>query len=106
MNELLVLFIPSSNLVPDSSCMIPTGAVVGWIGAGGTLGGVLFSIAFRELSYRKAFTTMGVAAAGSAFLSLFMNMKSLTAIYQEKMKAEHIKNNNNFTFHDDAPFSR
>lgn len=82
------------------------GAVVGWIGAGGTLGGVLFSIAFRDLSYRKAFVTMGMAASGSAFLSLFMNMKSLSAIYQEKMRAEHIKNNNNFVFHDDAPFSR
>ena len=30
-------------------------------------------------------------------------MKSLNAIYEEKMRAEHIKNNNNFVFHDDAP---
>ena len=73
------------------------------MGAGGTLGGVLFSIFFREFPYERAFLTMGLAASGSAFLSLFMNMKSLNAIYEEKMRAEHIKNNNNFVFHDDAP---
>ena len=77
--------------------------MVGWIGGGGTMGGVLFSVVFRELSYKSAFITMGLAAAGSAFLSLFMNMKSLTRIYQEKMRAENIKNNNNFVFHDDLP---
>ena len=46
---------------------------------------------------------MGLSAAASAFLSIFMNLKSLEAIYHEKIKAEHIKNNNNFVFHDDAP---
>lgn len=76
---------------------------MGWIGGGGTMGGVIFSLVFRELSYKRAFITMGLAASGSAFLSFFMNMKSLAAIYQEKMRAEHIKNNNNFVFHDDAP---
>ena len=76
---------------------------MGWIGGGGTMGGVVFSLFFREFSYRKAFVTMGLAASGSAFLSLFMNMKSLEAIYLEKIKAEHIKTNGNFVFHDDAP---
>ena len=76
---------------------------MGWVGAGGTMGGVIFSIFFREFSYERAFLSMGLAACGSAFLSLFMNMKSLNAIYEEKMKADHIKNNNNFVFHDDAP---
>ncbi|CAB9501443.1 affinity nitrate transporter 2 [Seminavis robusta] len=81
-----------------------TGAVVGWIGAGGTLGGVIFSVFFREFeSNQKAFLAMGLTAAGSAFLSIFMNMKSLAAIYQEKIQAEYIKTNNNFVFHDDAP---
>ena len=79
------------------------GAVVGWVGAGGTLGGVIFSIFFRELSYQKAFIAMGLAAVASSFLSIFMNIKSLNAIYEEKMRAEHIKNNNNLVFHDDAP---
>ena len=79
---------------------------MGWIGAGGTLGGVIFSVFFRELGYRTAFASMGAVASGSAFLSIFMNMKSLTAIYHEKIKAEHIKNNNNFVFHDDAPVDR
>ena len=67
------------------------------------MGGVIFSLFFRELSYQKAFVSMGVAAIASSFLSIFMNMKSLNAIYKEKTMTEHIKNNNNFTFHDDAP---
>ena len=67
------------------------------------MGGVIFSIFFRELSYQKAFIAMGLAAVGSSFLSIFINIKSLNAIYEEKMRAEHIKNNNNFVFHDDAP---
>lgn len=76
---------------------------MGWIGGGGTMGGVIFSLFFRQFSYKKAFITMGLSAAASAFLSIFMNLKSLEAIYHEKIKAEHIKNNNNFVFHDDAP---
>jgi len=80
-----------------------TGAVVGWVGGGGTLGGVIFSIFFRELSYQNAFFWMGISACASSFLSIFMNFQSLAAIYQEKTKAEHIKNNNHFVFHDDAP---
>ena len=67
------------------------------------MGGVIFSIFFRELSYQNAFMAMGLVAAASSFLSIFMNTKSLNAIYEEKMRAEHIKNNNNFVFHDDAP---
>lgn len=85
------------------SCVDAIGAVVGWVGAGGTLGGVIFSMLFRELSYQKAFIAMGLSACGSAFLSLLMNIKSLNAIYEEKMRAEHIKTNNNLVFHDDAP---
>lgn len=82
-------------------CVKCTGAVVGWVGAGGTLGGVIFSIFFRELSYQKAFLAMGLAAVASSFLSVLMNFKSLNRIYEEKMRTERIKNNNNFVFHDD-----
>lgn len=82
-----------------------SGAVVGWVGAGGTLGGVLFSILFREFHYEKAFLLMGLTASGSSVLSLFMNMKSLAAIYKEKMRAENLKNTNNAVFHDDLPYS-
>ena len=79
-----------------------TGAVVGWVGAGGTLGGVGFSLLFREFDYEKAFLFMGISACGSALLSIFMNMKSLAAIYREKMRTETIKNSN-AVFHDDLP---
>jgi hypothetical protein len=69
------------------------------------LGGVLFSILFREFDYEKAFLLMGLISSGSAFLSLFMNMKSLAAIYKEKMRADHLTNSNNAVFHDDLPYS-
>ena len=76
------------------------------VGGGGTLGGVIFSFFFREMrTYQEAFLWMGVTASASAFLSIFMNIKSLTAIYHEKLRAEHIKTNNNFVFHDDAPIN-
>ena len=71
------------------------------------MGGVLFSMVFREFDdYKRSFLVMGLAAAASSTLCIFMNLKSLAAIYHEKIRAEHIKNNNNFVFHDDAPHAQ
>ena len=51
---------------------------MGWVGAGGNVGGACFSIFFIHFDYEQAFTFMGVAASASAILSCFMNVKSLT----------------------------
>lgn len=50
-----------------------TGSVVGWVGAGGNFGGVIFAIFFREYSYEKAFTLMGITSALSGLLSWILN---------------------------------
>lgn len=52
--------------------------MVGWVGAGGNIGGACFSVLFINFSYEKAFTLMGLSASASAFLSCLMNCKKLT----------------------------
>mmetsp|Transcript_39208 Transcript_39208/g.80316 ORF Transcript_39208/g.80316 Transcript_39208/m.80316 type:complete len:217 (-) Transcript_39208:204-854(-) len=57
-----------------------TGSVAGLVGAGGNLGGVVFSIIFRYYEYRPAFILMGVIAAASALLSPLIQIKDHSAI--------------------------
>jgi len=52
-----------------------TGSVTGIVGAGGNVGAVGFGLAFRELSYRKAYNIMGYSVIASAFISIFYNIK-------------------------------
>jgi len=49
-----------------------TGSIVGVVGAGGNVGGICFSLLFREYSYERAFTTMGWCVVGSSLLSFFI----------------------------------
>ena len=58
-----------------------TGSVAGLVGAGGNLGGVVFSIIFRYYQYRPAFIIMGVIAAGSALLSPLIVIQGQSAIF-------------------------
>ena len=52
-----------------------TGAITGIIGAGGNVGAVCFSFAFRQLEYDTAFIIMGVTIIASCFLSFFINIE-------------------------------
>lgn len=56
-----------------------TGSVVGWVGAGGNIGGACFSVLFIKYDYERAFALMGLLAAASSVLSCFMNVKKLTS---------------------------
>lgn len=56
-----------------------TGSVVGWVGAGGNIGGACFSVLFIQYDYERAFALMGLLAAASSILSCFMNVKKLTS---------------------------
>jgi hypothetical protein len=51
-----------------------TGTVTGITGAGGNVGAVAFGLAFRQLSYDKAFLIMGASVFGSTLLSIFVNI--------------------------------
>ena len=58
-----------------------TGSVVGLVGAGGSLGGVMFSLIFRySASYQKGFITMGVIAAASSLLTPFIQIPGQTSL--------------------------
>lgn len=52
-----------------------TGGIVGFVGAGGTVGGVMFAAIFRTMHDEKALYIMGVAAIVSAFLSFTIWIK-------------------------------
>jgi NNP family nitrate/nitrite transporter-like MFS transporter len=52
-----------------------TGSIAGIVGAGGNTGAVGFGLGFRQLSYENAFIIMGGTIMGSAFLSIFINLK-------------------------------
>ncbi|GAX22385.1 hypothetical protein FisN_8Hh371 [Fistulifera solaris] len=57
-----------------------TGAISGLVGGGGNCGAVAFGMAFRELSYEKAFMIMGFFIIGSAILSLFIKIKGCSSL--------------------------
>jgi NNP family nitrate/nitrite transporter-like MFS transporter len=48
------------------------GFVSGIVGAGGSLGGVIFLVMFRYMNYQRAFIGMGLCAVVSSFLSVFL----------------------------------
>lgn len=52
-----------------------TGGVVGFVGAGGNIGGVMFAAIFRNFDDEKALYIMGAAAVASALLSFTIKIK-------------------------------
>ena len=54
------------------------GSVVGWVGAGGNVGGACFSVLFIQFDYQKAFVLMGVMASCSSIFSCFLDCNRLT----------------------------
>ncbi len=46
-----------------------TGSIAGVVGAGGNVGGVIFSLLFREFDNRTSFLVMGCLVLASAFLT-------------------------------------
>lgn len=54
-----------------------TGAAVGYIGAGGNVGGVILSAIFREYDYRHSFVIMAIITAVGGLLSLFIKVDKL-----------------------------
>lgn len=52
-----------------------TGSVTGVVGAGGNVGGVVFSLIFRELGDRSAFLTMGFLIVASSFLTILISIE-------------------------------
>ena len=52
-----------------------TGGIVGFVGAGGNIGGVMFAAIFRNFDDEKALYIMGAAAIASAFLSFTIKIK-------------------------------
>lgn len=61
------------GVVPYVSTKV-TGASAGIVGAGGNLGGILFSSCFRQLSYKTAFLVMGGLVMGSSILNAFIHI--------------------------------
>lgn len=51
-----------------------TGSVSGVVGAGGNVGGVVFSLMFREFSDRKAFLVMGFVVMASSLLTAMISI--------------------------------
>jgi MFS transporter, NNP family, nitrate/nitrite transporter len=51
------------------------GSVIGVVAAGGSVGASIFGVIFRQFAYEEAFLAMGLAAAASGLLSLFINIE-------------------------------
>jgi NNP family nitrate/nitrite transporter-like MFS transporter len=49
-----------------------TGYISGIVGSGGSVGGLLFGVAFHKLTYKNAFTVMGAVSMISSVLSFFI----------------------------------
>jgi NNP family nitrate/nitrite transporter-like MFS transporter len=51
-----------------------TGAVAGWVGAGGNVGGVMFSLLFRTFDYHTSFLAMGAIVLASSLFTIFISI--------------------------------
>ena len=61
------------GVVPYVSTKV-TGASAGIVGAGGNIGGIVFSSCFRQLPYKTAFVVMGGLVMGSSLLNVFIHI--------------------------------
>jgi len=61
-----------------------SGSIAGIVGMGGNVGGLLFAIAFQQLSYRKAFIVMGAAAMGSSLINAFVHIPGHSQLWTRK----------------------
>ena len=52
-----------------------TGSISGVVGAGGTAGGAVFAVLFREYSYETAFAVMGAIVSASSFFSFALRIR-------------------------------
>jgi MFS transporter, NNP family, nitrate/nitrite transporter len=68
-----------------------TGSISGIVGAGGNVGAVGFGLAFRQLSYKKAFWIMGFTIFGIAATSLLINIKGCSKMLwgEDEIKFGH-----------------
>jgi MFS transporter, NNP family, nitrate/nitrite transporter len=51
-----------------------SGAVAGFVGAGGNVGSMVYGLGFQSLEYKAAFTMMGSIIIATSFLSVFINI--------------------------------
>uniref|UniRef100_A0A7S2R1K6 Major facilitator superfamily (MFS) profile domain-containing protein n=1 Tax=Eucampia antarctica TaxID=49252 RepID=A0A7S2R1K6_9STRA len=52
-----------------------TGGVVGFVAAGGNVGGVIFAILFAQFGSKKSFLYMGISVICVSFISFFLKIK-------------------------------
>ena len=52
-----------------------TGSLSGIVGAGGSVGSVLFGVCFRQMTAKRAFLSIGIIMVASSFLSIFVFVK-------------------------------
>lgn len=57
------------------------GSVCGIVGAGGNVGAVAFSLAFRQLDYKTAFFIMGCSVIGTSFTTILANIKGHAGLF-------------------------
>jgi NNP family nitrate/nitrite transporter-like MFS transporter len=58
-----------------------TGSVAGWVGAGGNVGGVCFSLLFRSFDYYTCFLTMGAIVFSSSVLTIFISIPGHRGVF-------------------------
>jgi len=61
-----------------------TGSISGIVGAGGNVGAVCFSLAFRQLDYYNAFVIMAACIIAASFLSVFVFIKGQSSVFYGK----------------------
>jgi NNP family nitrate/nitrite transporter-like MFS transporter len=65
-----------------------TGAVIGFVGAGGNVGAVCFGIGLRYFEYQTAFMIMGFTIIGSSLLSLLIFIKGHAGLIWGQIKED------------------
>lgn len=80
-----------------------TGSVCGIVGAGGSVGGVLFIYLFGTASYRAAFTVMSIVVFVSAFFSCGFHIKEYGSLLLGEVEEAEIAERLDTTYQPETP---
>jgi MFS transporter, NNP family, nitrate/nitrite transporter len=84
-----------------------TGSITGLVGAGGNVGGVIYSIVILENGYSRSFTVMGITVLMGSFLTLGLFIRDHGSLFfgEENVNILHRRMNHNESFGTVPPLS-
>ena len=83
-----------------------TGAVMGIVGAGGSAGAIVFSVAFRKMHYDTAFLFMSLTMIASSILTFFICIRDYSSLIRGNVEGVETTTTHDILFLDEGTESQ